>query len=222
MLSGWYWVVLWNANSTSQDRVLLLAECSLSVYSCSFYVAYLQICWYRSLEQSPWKAGNSSTRPGTHRILYKPAIPLYSQDAVSGPDIWPRDSSPHPPRLLQIGFNIISSISSYSSWCRSTWFPHQIVYAFVVSDTCNMLPHLVLEYITLIVFGEDYKPWSPSCIFLHLPALFPLPSPNNFRRILLSNTFSLCCFLIVRDQVLHPHTLNPYLTILLWSVIWLW
>jgi len=33
MLSGWFWVVLWNANSTPQDRVLLLAECSLSAFT---------------------------------------------------------------------------------------------------------------------------------------------------------------------------------------------
>jgi len=64
-----------------------------------------------------------------------------------------------PIRLLQMCFSIFSYISRSSKWCRSLWFPHQIMYTFVVSvmrAACSS--HLVLGFITLIVFDEDYKP----------------------------------------------------------------
>ena len=146
-------------------------------YFRDFYVTYRYAVSLLETESvEGWQFLNYS-RNSPH--LYKPAIPLaYSQDAVSGPNIWPRDSSPHPSRLLQICFSIISSTSRSSKWYRSLWFPHQIVYTFVVClmhARCSS--HLVLGFISLIVFDEDYKPQSLSCIFHRLPALFVSPAP---------------------------------------------
>jgi hypothetical protein len=60
--------------------------------------------------------------------------------------------------------------------------------------TC--LLHLtLLNFIIIIIFGEDYKFWTPTyCCFI---------PPNIPLSILFSNTLNLSFSLNVRDQVLH-------------------
>jgi hypothetical protein len=60
--------------------------------------------------------------------------------------------------------------------------------------------------ITLIILGEEYILRSSSLhSFLQPPVTSSLSGQNIFLRILFSNTFSLYCFLNVRDQASHSY-----------------
>jgi hypothetical protein len=67
------------------------------------------------------------------------------------------------------------------------------------------LAHLILlQLLTLILSGEVHKLWRSSlCTLLQPPAIFSPFGPNILLRTLFSN-ISLCSFLSLRNQVLHP------------------
>jgi hypothetical protein len=65
-------------------------------------------------------------------------------------------------------------------------FPIKILHAFLISSmhsTC-LFHQIVLDFITLIIFGEEYKLWSSSlCSLLQSPATSSLLGPNTFNLI---------------------------------------
>jgi len=66
--------------------------------------------------------------------------------------------------------------------------------------------HLILDFSTRTMFGEQYRSLSSSlCSFLHSPVTSSLLDPNILIYTLFSNTLSLRTFLSVSDQVAHPY-----------------
>jgi hypothetical protein len=86
--------------------------------------------------------------------------------------------------------------------------PSNVLYSFVLSPIRATRPtyRIFLDFIILIIFGEEYKLWSSSLgSFIQPPFTSSLFGPNILLSPLFSSKLSLCSSLNVGDQVSHPY-----------------
>ena len=99
------------------------------------------------------------------------SLPHYSQVSATCPYPEPVRSSPSPtPHCLKIHLNFILT-STPPSGSFPSGFPTKTLYTSLLSPTRATYPaHLILlDFITQIIFGEEYRLSSSLCSFLHSP-----------------------------------------------------
>ena len=130
-----------------------------------------------------------------------PCVPVPRQ-------INPVEFPPPPSYILKANFNIIiPSTSAFSKCSFSVRSSHQTLYkTFLspISATCRI--HLfLLNSITRIIFGDEYRSWSYSlCSLLHSLLVSFLLGQNIFPSSLFSTCF--LSFLALKIRFPHPHT----------------
>jgi hypothetical protein len=129
----------------------------------------------------------------------------HSQEPASCPHFEPAQSSPCPTsHFVKVRFNIIPSTPGSPKWSPSLRSPHQnpvCISLFHIRATCpaNLI---LLDLITLIMFGDDYRSLSSSlCSLLHFPVAWSLLGPNILLSALFSNTLS--CIILTELINLH-------------------
>jgi hypothetical protein len=134
-------------------------------------------------------------------------------------------SPPLVPLLSQI--NSVHTLPSYFSnihfsitcpctprackWCVPLTLNHQItvcVSLLFLRTTCSA-HFFIVDLITLIIFRDDDKPWSPSlCSLLQSSVTFPLLYANILLGTLFSDTPTLYYSVNVTDPDFHPYKLT--------------
>ena len=164
------------------------------------------------MEQSPsWEASRSSASQEILCHLWNSKIYYYIHKCPPPVPILSQINSVHalPSHFLKIHFNIIlPSMFISSKWSFLSGFPTKTLYAPPLSPTratCSV--HLtLLDLITHIIFGEEYRTWSSSSRSLRQsPGTLSLLDPNIFLCSPFSKTLSLRSPFNMRDQVLHPY-----------------
>jgi hypothetical protein len=129
----------------------------------------------------------------------------YAQQPATGPYPESTQSTPRPPS--QYSYPILPSTRRSSEWFLSFRIPRQnLVHFSVPFHACHMpRPPHPLHFICSMIFGDEYKLRRSSLCNFYSPPISSLFGPNILLRTLFSNTLSLCSYLNVRDQVLHPY-----------------
>jgi len=116
---------------------------------------------------------------------------------------------PEPDQSSQRSILILSSYLCLGllSGLFPSGFPSKSLYKTLLSPTCaSFPPHpILLDLITRIIFGEEYRSLSSSCSFLHSPVTSSFLGWNNPQHPIL-NTLCLISSLNVGEQVSHLYT----------------
>jgi len=98
-------------------------------------------------------------------------------------------------------------LSTHLSGLLPTGFPSKTLHTTLSSPIRATCPahHILLDFITRTILGEQYKSFSSLCNLLHSPVTSSLLGPNILLNTMFSNTL---CFLSsrnVNDQDSHPN-----------------
>jgi len=168
-----------------------------------------------SMVQSPsWEANWSAASQEIPRISRNPKVHYRTHNHSPTVPILGRPNQVHIPisRFLEIRPNIIKPSTPKSpQWSLSLRFPHQDPIHPLSSPTCATCPthHILLDFITRTILGEEYKSFSSSlCSLFHCPVISSLLCPNILVNAMFSNTLS---FLSSRINVYLMAILDNYM-----------
>ena len=120
-----------------------------------------------------------------------------------------------PSHFLKIHLNIILPCShGPSKWSLPSYFPTKTLHVPLLSPIRATCPAHILDLITWMIFGEDYRSLSSSCSFLYSCVTSSLLSPNILLSTLFWNTFSLRSSFSESDHVSHPYKTTDKITVL--------
>ena len=174
------------------------------------------------MEQSPSSEANQFSaskeipyilwKPKVHYRNHKcpPPVPILSQ---INPD------HAHPRRTLLRSIKLLSSHLCLCLPCGHfpSGFPTETLNTFLLSLIRAIYPTylILLDLITRIVFGEEYRSVSSSlCSILHSPVTSSLLGPNILLSTLFSNTINLCSSLNVSDRFSHRYKTTSKIIVL--------
>jgi len=181
------------------------------------------------MEHNPsWETNQPSASQEIPRILWNLKVHCHVYKHLSPVPI-PNHSNPvHacPSHFFKINFtSILPSMPDLPSCLFTSGLPTKTLYAPLLSQIHAVFSaHLILDFITRMIFGEEYRACSWSlCSLLHSPVTLSLLGQNIFLSTLFLNTPSLCSS-IVRDQVSHPYKTTGRITVLciLIFILYLW
>jgi len=165
-----------------------------------------------SMVQSPsWDANWFAARQEIPRILWNPKVHYRTHNRPPPVSILGHPNPVHIPTSHLLGIHPIiihPSTPRFPQWSLSLRFPHQDPIRPITSPIRATCPahHILLDFITRTILGEQYKSFNTSlCNLLHSPVTSSLLGPNILLNTMFSNTLSFLSSRYDSDQVSHPY-----------------
>jgi hypothetical protein len=182
-------------------------------------------CWkHNPMEQSPWETDNHSTGQEMSCCSWNQKVHYIVHNITPLSQVI--QATPSHPISFRSAFILVSHLRlGLPSGLLSLDFPAKMLRGFLIpSIRATFLPHLILlHFITVIIFGEEYKLWNSLCNFFSCLVTSSPLGPNTLLSTLLLYTHNFPSSLGLSDHVSHPYIttgkiiVRPYVSVQVFS-----